>query len=115
MTQLMTFPDDANGDALRRLQRDGDPLTEPRDVDFTVVFPTETAAKEFAARFLAMEYRVSIEQTNCKPELPWDVLLVKHMIPTYAGICSFEDELERAAYDLGGKNDGWGCIAQNGK
>jgi len=55
MTQPMTFPNDANGDALRRLQRDGDPdpLTQPRDVDFTVVFATETAAKEFAARFLA--------------------------------------------------------------
>jgi len=113
--QPMTFPNDDTGDALRRLQRDGDPLTQTRDIDFTVIFATEAAAKEFSSRFVAVGYKVFIEETHCKEDLPWDVRLVKRMLPTYEGIRAFENELEEAAVNLGGRNDGWGCFAQNGR
>jgi len=45
------FPNDENGDVLRRLQNDGDDLTQPRNIDFTVVFPTEDASQQFAEHF----------------------------------------------------------------
>ena len=34
----MIHPNDADGDALRRLEADGDHLTRPRNIDFAVVF-----------------------------------------------------------------------------
>ena len=37
--QTMKCPDDANGDALRRIEAAGDDLTHPRGIEFTVVFP----------------------------------------------------------------------------
>ena len=33
----MEFPDDENGDVLRRMAANGDDLTRPRNIDFTVV------------------------------------------------------------------------------
>ncbi|HLJ25434.1 MAG TPA: ribonuclease E inhibitor RraB [Candidatus Angelobacter sp.] len=34
----MIYPNDSNGDALRRMEAQGDDLTIPRDIDFTVAF-----------------------------------------------------------------------------
>jgi hypothetical protein len=108
----ITFPNDDNGDVLRRLQSDGDALTKPRDIDFTVIFPDEQAAKNFAGNFGTAGYKLVIEMTRCNKDLPWDVRIVKNMIPSYEGICAFEDELEGSARPYGGRNDGWGCISQ---
>lgn len=40
------FPDDENGDVLWDMAQDGDDLTKPREVDFSVIFPTEKAENE---------------------------------------------------------------------
>lgn len=39
--RLMIYPNDPNGDVLRRMEAEGDNLTKPRDIDFTVVFPVK--------------------------------------------------------------------------
>jgi hypothetical protein len=106
------FPDDDTGDALRRLHRNGDDLTRPRDVDFTVVFATKAAAGRFAEHFGKLGYKVSIRESDCVPNLPWDVLVVRQMVPSHAGITEFEEELQEVAEGLHGRNDGWGCISQ---
>jgi hypothetical protein len=113
MDQMPTdFPDDANGDALRRLQKNGDALVKLRDVDFTVVFATEELAREFAEKFGQLGHKVSVTKSNCVPDLPWDVLVVNHMVPSYDEITRFEEALQGTADNLGGRNDGWGCINQ---
>jgi hypothetical protein len=38
------FPDDENGDILWDIHSRGNDLTERREVDFSVIFPTEEAA-----------------------------------------------------------------------
>lgn len=111
----MQFPDDDNGDVLRRLQSKGDDLSSPRDIDFTVTFPDQPAAESFAQHFRGLGFRASVEHTKVKANRPWDVLIVNHMIPTYEGIGAFEEALSQTAEPLGGLNDGWGCITQNQK
>lgn len=106
------FPKNANGDALRRLQEDGDDLSLPRAVDFTVVFSNEVAAGQFATPLRQLGYEVSWKETHCVPELPWDVVVSNNMVPSYSAISEFEAELERRARTLEGRNDGWGCFAQ---
>jgi hypothetical protein len=34
----MIYPNDANGDSLRRMEAEGDDLSRPRNINFTVVF-----------------------------------------------------------------------------
>jgi hypothetical protein len=106
------FPYDENGAALRRLQTDGDDLTQERSIDFTVVFPSEQAAERFAKHFRQLGCEVSCKDTHCVAELPWDVVVAKQMVPSHAAITEFENELQQMASILGGRNDGWGCFAQ---
>ena len=108
----MAFPDDENGDVLRRMEATGDDLTRSRNVDFTVVFPNETTAERFAAHFRELGYAASIEFTQTAEGHPWDVVVVKHMAPSLEEIGTFEAMLRGVATPLGGRNDGWGCFSE---
>ena len=110
----MVHPNDDDEDALRRLEAQGDDLSRSRDVDFNVVFPDEARATDFADRFRRDGYNATVSFENVRETHPWEVLVVKNMIPTHAGITDFERELQDVADTLGGYNDGWGCIAQSG-
>jgi DNA-binding transcriptional LysR family regulator len=54
----MIYPNDANGDALRRMEAEGDDLSRPRNIDFTVVFSNKNSAEEF--RELYPEVEISL-------------------------------------------------------
>ena len=94
------------------MQAGGDDLDRPRDIEFTVVFPTAISAEQFADVFRAMGYRVSVEFTETSEGYPWDVIVAKQMLPSHAEIGSFEDLLQSVASPLDGHNDGWGCFRQ---
>ncbi len=106
------FPDDENGNVLRQMQKNGDDLTKSRNVDFTVVLPNQQAAEKLADHFKKLNYKVEIENSGTVSDLPWDVRVVKNMIPTHTDITNFEQELANFAAPLGGRNDGWGSFAQ---
>lgn len=108
----MIYPKDANGDALRRMEEAGDDLNRPRNIDFTVVFPNRDAAEEFADQFRKRGHAASIEFAETDENFPWDVVIVKHMIPTHEGISDFEGLLQHVASSLGGHNDGWGSLSE---
>jgi len=107
----MEFPDDENGDVLRRMQESGDDLSKPRDIDFTVVFPDEAAARAFVGQLHGRDCRVTVERTGTAEGLPWDVLVVKNMVPSHEAITEYEALLESFASQHGGRNDGWGCLS----
>ena len=108
--KTMKYPSDANGDVLRRMERSGDDLSRPRDVEFTVVFPNETAARQFADHVHTLGYRASAELTGSVQDRPWDVTVVRHMVPSHEEIGAFEELLQGSANQFGGRNDGWGCF-----
>ena len=108
----MEFPSDENGDVLRRMEAAGDDLSQSRNIDFTIVFPDESAAKEFAGRIRDLGFVASVELTQTAVDLPWDVVVVKNMTPSHEGIEDFENLLESVAVPLGGRNDGWGCMSE---
>jgi hypothetical protein len=110
----MIHPNDENGDVLRRMEAKGDNLTQHRNIDFTVVFSQENAAKQFAKHFHDRGDGVSIENSGTVKEFPWDVVVVNYMIPSHQEIGNFEVSLQEVAGGLGGHNDGWGCITQHG-
>ncbi|MFZ6818494.1 ribonuclease E inhibitor RraB [Undibacterium sp. Ji22W] len=112
MFGFFEFPNDENGKVLRQMKRNGDNLSIARNIDFTIVFPDENAAKTFAAHFQELNHEVSIENSNCVAELPWDVLVVKNMVPIHSAITDFENLLQNLAEKHGGRNDGWGCFNQ---
>jgi hypothetical protein len=112
--RLTIYPEDENGDALRNMEAHGDDLTKPRNIDFTVIFADARSAEQFAEYFHDLGHKISVEETKTKPDFPWDVIVVKHMVPTYEGVADFEDILQSIADRWGGHNDGWGCFSEPG-
>ena len=111
--KLSDFPDDDTGDALRRLQKNGDDLTKARGIDFTVVFPTANAAEQLAEHFRNLGHKATVANSNRVPELPWDVIVIHCIAPSHAEITAFEESLQMIADSFGGRNDGWGCFSEN--
>ena len=89
---MMIHPDDENGDVLRRLEANGDDLTRPRDIDFTIVFPDESSAEQSAKHFRALGHTVSVEFREVAVGFPWDVV-VNHLAPSHKEIGEFQDTL----------------------
>ena len=104
----MNFPDDDNGDVLRNMERNGDDLSQPRNIDFEHVFPTQEKALSFAARAINQTDEVGIswyEEARC-----WQVRVTRHMVPDHAALTELELDLQAVAREEGGDSDGWGCF-----
>ena len=104
------FPLDVNGDVLRSMERNGANFNISHNIDFEVVTPSEEAAERLAVMVRSWGYSADIVFPGCVPALPWEVHIVRRMLPTHEGITKFESELEREAALVGGRNDGWGCL-----
>ena len=110
MKSTPVFPNDENGNVLRNMYEDGDDLSQPRDINFTVALPNSDAVQEFGSHFYNLGLQVKAKKNNTVPSLPWDVVVTINMLPTHGGIAEFEQELEKVAVPLGGRNEGWACF-----
>lgn len=106
------FPNDADGDALRRLAHDGGDLSNPMTIDFQVAVPDKTAANALAEVTYKLGYRVKI---YASPEcsLPWTCECSTRMLATYDGVIAVQAELARLAKPFGGHPDGWGSFGND--
>ena len=103
------LPNDANGDALRRLIKDGSDLSRPIYVDFQVAVPNKTKAEQLADAVRKLGYKVRVyASSDC--ELPWTCECSTRMLVTREGIVAMEAELADLASPLGGFPDGWGSF-----
>jgi hypothetical protein len=103
------LPDDANGDAIRKLISTGNDLDRPMYVDFQVAVPTEEAGNNLAKAAKKLGYKTKVYASNgC--ELPWTCECSTRMLATYQCIVAFEQELGELASPYGGFPDGWGSF-----
>jgi hypothetical protein len=107
-----TFPDDDNGDVLRRMASHGDNLAAPRNVDFEHIFPSIEAAFAFTAQVVNRTDTVSVKWYDARSS--WNVRVTRHMTPTHRAITELELSLDKIARDHGGNADGWGCMQVGG-
>jgi len=106
------FPNDENGDVLWGMSEKGDNLSKIREVNFSVIFPSEENALQFAIQLLKNEMKVSFSEYEANKELPWEVTVHVMVVPTHKTITALENQLGEIAGMLGGQNDGWGCFGQ---
>lgn len=106
------FPDDDNGDVLWNMANDGDNLAVSREIDFSVIFPTEEAALKFAVHLLRNDQKVSFSAYEGSEDMPWQVQAHPVMEPTHENITGYEAQLGNDAARFGGRNDGWGSMQQ---
>jgi len=113
MSDPSQIPNDANGDVLRRMLRDGDDLSKPRMIDFCHIFPERRQALAFADIIDDPELEVAI--SYYKERDLWQVTVRRHMAPTHRDIAEFELSLAPKAQSVGGEADGWGCLVHKDK
>jgi hypothetical protein len=102
------FPDDENGDVLRRMSESGDDLDQPRMIDFCFVFSERGHALAFAGSVDARDLRVAI--SYYEERTMWQVVVQRYMVPTHHDITALEAQLAEVASSVGGEPDGWGCF-----
>jgi hypothetical protein len=103
------FPDDASGDALRRLCDSGDDLSQSRPIDFCFIFPHRRQAISFAEVLDETDKQVCISYYEGRAM--WEVIVKVQMIPTHGSITALESALADKATLVGGEPDGWGCMS----
>jgi regulator of RNase E activity RraB len=109
MTTRTVYPNDADGDALRRIAADGSDMTRPMCLNFHVAIPDQATAKTMAEIVYKLGYRVKIyESPNCK--LSWTCECSCRMFAEYDAIIAIQKELEELSAPLGGFSDGWGTL-----
>jgi hypothetical protein len=101
------FPDDATGDVLWGLVRDGDRPWRRRFVDFEHVFATQEQATGFSS---ALD---DANQVSPRKDGKWDVTVKRPLVARYDAIAGAESQLGDLAKKFGGEPDGWGCWPQN--
>ena len=106
MISIENIPDDVDGDVLRRMRANGDSLTQSRPINFSVLFPTQDAARRFCD--VMEDYDVAVTCESLDDD--WDVTVTRDMVPDHAAITGMEHWITIHAEPLGGGNDGWGCF-----
>ncbi len=109
---MNTFPEDADGDALRRLADAGFDFSVPHDVDFFAVFPDEARARATVEAYMEDEEASPIESVQAaETDGQFELTFIKNMRVTYEAIVAFEEELRARVEAGGGQLDGWGVMA----
>ncbi|WP_127170852.1 ribonuclease E inhibitor RraB [Xanthomonas euvesicatoria] len=104
---LILYPKDDNGDTLWHIAQQGVDLSKPREIAFSVVFPSKESALEFSVKMLRFEQKVRCCHYPENTAFPMDVTEYPTMVPSYKAISAFEEDLAAEAKPLDGLNDGW--------
>ena len=102
------YPNDADGDALRRLVEAGADLSRPMDIEYSVAVPSEAAGVEVASA--ADQRGYSSELVYDEEDDAWSVYCVKRMLATYEGVMAAQAEIGELSQPFGGECDGWGTF-----
>lgn len=105
------FPDDENGDVLRRMASHGIDLVSPRIIDFEHCFPDEASAKAFHAAVEGTVLGAKLRAPDPDRDRGWEVQCRSRMIPTHSAITQTELRLGALAQAFGGFADGWGSMS----
>jgi hypothetical protein len=100
------MPNDATGDALRRLASHGSDLEKSMLVDFHVAAPTEAAAQAIARDARPLGFVTQVYQTDDD----WTCKCSLETVATYDVISALEAKLDRLARPHRGHVDGFGSF-----
>src|SRR5438128_1629309 len=106
MADVAVYPNDADGDALRRVAHDGSGMLKPMSIDFQIASYSEQSARQIAAAAEAVGYRVSVYGD----EHGWTSECSTRMLATYDSVVAIQQELAELSWPFGGYPDGWGTF-----
>jgi hypothetical protein len=119
----VNYPDDPDGDALRRIAAEGIDMSQPQLIEFAVAVPDEAAGTKIEAALAQHGYAGHLDYDEGEPDEDgeidpddeefgpaWTVYIGISMVPTYDEIMRIQADLDRIAGPHGGRSDGWGVM-----
>lgn len=110
---MTKFPTDSNGNMLWHMAMEGDDLNRPREIQFSVIFPSQDQAIQFGNILLANNQKLSFCPYLENPEHPWEITAYPEMPASYDNIIGYQSLLETHARKFDGIYDGWYCPPQD--
>jgi len=107
---LTLFPNDNAGDALWQLKQAGDDLETVREVEFSVLFPSQALALQFGQLLLENNQKLSFTPYPDNEALPWEITAYPEMSLNYDNITAYQALLETNCAPLQGLFDGFYCL-----
>ncbi len=108
-----SYPNDADGDALRRVAESGADMSRPMVIEFSVEVPDERTARRVAEVVATHGFDPSISEDDDSHS--WSVYCSKSMLATYEGVVAVQVELNELLSPHGGICDGWGTFGNTQK
>lgn len=105
------YPDDDNGNVLWQMHTDGDDLTEPHEIEYSLAFKSEAQADQCALYLLKEEQKISLFEDTDGEKSEWIITIYVYMEPEHSDIVDLEEWFSKIAEQHGGEYDGWGCMA----
>ena len=105
------YPDDDNGNVLWQMHTDGDDLTEPHEIEYSLAFKSEEQADQCALYLFKEEQKISIFEDTEGESSEWIITIYVYMEPEHSDIVDLEEWFTKIAEQHGGEYDGWGCMA----
>jgi len=108
---LTLFPEDEIGNTLWQMQENGDNLSTEREVEFSVLFPSQEFALKFGQLLLENNQKLSFTPSQANENLPWEITAYPQMAVTYDNVTGYQELLVSSAAPLKGQFDGVYFIA----
>jgi hypothetical protein len=105
------YPNDADGDSLRRVASSGSDMAVPMVIDFSVAAPDEASARGVAGAAEPHGFDPSIYENPDNGS--WSVYCSKSMLATYEGVVSTRAALNEIARPFGATCDGWASFGNS--
>jgi hypothetical protein len=104
----ISFPNDADGDALRSLYKEGLDFKKQHPVDFFIAAPDKSSAEKMLTSLKSEGFNCFLEEDDETGE--WSCCYSSKMILEYQAIVDLQQKLERICTPFGGVSDGWGVF-----
>ena len=98
------YPDDADGEVLRRVARDGSDMTAPMEIDFTIEAPNESVAQILSGIIAARGFAPRL---HLDADGSVSLYCALTMVATYEGVIAKQLELNSICEPYGATCDGW--------
>jgi len=100
---LILFPEDEIGNTLWQMLENGDDLLNEREIEFSVLFPSQELALQFGQLLLENNQKLSFTPYEGNQELPWEITAYPFMPASYENITSYQELLEASGTPLKGQ------------
>jgi hypothetical protein len=104
----MKFPNDADGDALQSLYKDGVNFKKQQSVEFFVAVPDKVTGEKLSQVLKLEGFNCFLEQDDETEE--WACCCSKRMLLNYNELINIQNKLNNLSKSHGGYSDGWGVF-----